>query len=262
MTNDGDDAARRRPRWAMPGGMFLSGGHGAYPIVDGGRMVGIVTRGDVLTRRRRRGARRCSTTPAATWSRSRPTHRAGAALEIMLDERIEHVPVVAESRLVGICTRTDLLKVAAARSGSTTAARTASPPPAGAASRPSAEDSQIRRSGGSSASRESSEARGPGRAPHALISVGVSGQGSPVSGSAAPPLASDQPAPAASVPAGSRRRRPDPAQQRHLPPLPVTVHVLEADGPQPLQLHLHRGQQVGRVVVVQVHIELVQEPLV
>jgi signal-transduction protein with cAMP-binding, CBS, and nucleotidyltransferase domain len=29
----------------------------------------------------------------------------------MLDESIDHVPVVADGRVVGICTRTDLLKV-------------------------------------------------------------------------------------------------------------------------------------------------------
>jgi signal-transduction protein with cAMP-binding, CBS, and nucleotidyltransferase domain len=29
----------------------------------------------------------------------------------MVDEAVEHVPVVEEGRLVGICTRTDLLKL-------------------------------------------------------------------------------------------------------------------------------------------------------
>ncbi len=33
------------------------------------------------------------------------------ALRLMVDEDIEHIPVVDGDRLIGICTRTDLLKV-------------------------------------------------------------------------------------------------------------------------------------------------------
>ena len=33
------------------------------------------------------------------------------ALNVMIDEQVEHVPVIADGELVGICTRTDLLKV-------------------------------------------------------------------------------------------------------------------------------------------------------
>jgi len=40
-----------------------------------------------------------------------PRESAQTALRIMLDEAIEHVPVVDRGVLVGICTRTDLLKV-------------------------------------------------------------------------------------------------------------------------------------------------------
>jgi CBS domain-containing protein len=41
-----------------------------------------------------------------------PADTAQTALRIMVDEHVEHVPVVAaDRRLVGICTRTDLLKV-------------------------------------------------------------------------------------------------------------------------------------------------------
>lgn len=91
---------------------FEAGGHGAYPIVDrSSRLVGIVARGDVLRDE-------CpdweplvdhATTDVVT---VRPTDSAQAALRVMVDEAVEHVPVVDhDERLVGICTRTDLLKV-------------------------------------------------------------------------------------------------------------------------------------------------------
>jgi CBS domain-containing protein len=42
-----------------------------------------------------------------------PDDPASAAKGVMLDEGIEHVPVIADGRLVGICTRTDLMKLRA-----------------------------------------------------------------------------------------------------------------------------------------------------
>jgi H+/Cl- antiporter ClcA/CBS domain-containing protein len=89
---------------------FAGGGHGAYPIVDDGRVVGIIARGDLL----REG---CEDGEPLIEHASRqvltiaPTERAQTALRLMVDEAIEHVPVVEADRLVGICTRTDLLKV-------------------------------------------------------------------------------------------------------------------------------------------------------
>jgi H+/Cl- antiporter ClcA len=91
---------------------FAAGGHGAYPIVDSGRLVGIVTRGDVL-----RGACDDDDPPVMDHAASQVlTVEAGdtaqTALRIMVDEQVEHVPVIDQGhRLVGICTRTDLLKV-------------------------------------------------------------------------------------------------------------------------------------------------------
>jgi CIC family chloride channel protein len=91
--------------------LFLSGGHGAYPVVDArGEVVGIVTRGDVLDD----GA--AGTAPVLDHA-SRdvvavsPSEMATAALHVMIDEKVEHVPVLRDGLLVGICTRTDLLKV-------------------------------------------------------------------------------------------------------------------------------------------------------
>jgi CIC family chloride channel protein len=96
--------------------LFGNGGHSAYPLVDGDDMVGIISRGDVL---------RGDTDPAdhpgddtelrAVASRDvvtvAPTDTTQLALQAMLLEGVEHVPVVDDGRLVGIVTRTDLLAV-------------------------------------------------------------------------------------------------------------------------------------------------------
>jgi CBS domain-containing protein len=97
---------------------FQAGGHGAYPLVDDkGRLVGIVTRGDLLA---------MPTAPADDNGEGEatlgdvfgrevttvtPSEQVIGALHLMLDEEVEHLPVVDEDgRLVGICTRTDVLK--------------------------------------------------------------------------------------------------------------------------------------------------------
>jgi H+/Cl- antiporter ClcA/CBS domain-containing protein len=90
---------------------FARGGHGAYPIVDdGGRLVGIVARGDVLRDEcdDRQPLLDLASRDVVT---VRPDDSAHSVLQVMVDERVDHVPVVAEGRLVGICTRTDLLKI-------------------------------------------------------------------------------------------------------------------------------------------------------
>jgi CIC family chloride channel protein len=90
---------------------FLRGGHGAYPIVDeSGLLVGIVTRGDVLD------VETGVTAPLLEHASINvvcvaPDDVVLAALNVMIDESVEHVPVVDDGALVGICTRTDLLKV-------------------------------------------------------------------------------------------------------------------------------------------------------
>jgi CBS domain-containing protein len=87
-----------------------AGRHSAYPIVDeGGRCVGIVTRSDVLA-----ADEDPATSLGEAYAREVVTVAPGAtaaeALTTMLDEQVDHLPVVDGDRLVGICTRTDVLR--------------------------------------------------------------------------------------------------------------------------------------------------------
>lgn len=90
--------------------LLASGRHSAYPLIDEEwRCRGIVTRGDLL---------------AATATDDRlvvevaqpdvvtvgPDDSVLEALRRLLSEGVEHLPVVDEGRLVGICTRTDVLR--------------------------------------------------------------------------------------------------------------------------------------------------------
>jgi CBS domain-containing protein len=89
---------------------FAAGGHGAYPVLDGTRLVGIVARGDLL--RDGGGDDEALVDHASSQVVTvGPRDRAQVALRIMVDEAIDHVPVVDGDRLVGICTRTDLFEV-------------------------------------------------------------------------------------------------------------------------------------------------------
>jgi CIC family chloride channel protein len=90
---------------------FELGRHSAYPIVDRERhCVGIVTRGDLLSTAASDDspiAHAASTNVVTV----RPDTTLLDVLDRLLDEDIEHVPVVdAADRLVGICTRTDILR--------------------------------------------------------------------------------------------------------------------------------------------------------
>jgi chloride channel protein, CIC family len=91
---------------------FAAGGHGAYPIVADGRIAGIVSRGDVLREPDLDDEAPMLDHASRQVVSLRPDDTAQTALRVMLDEQIEHVPVVdIDGQLVGICTRTDLLKV-------------------------------------------------------------------------------------------------------------------------------------------------------
>src|SRR5262249_41883810 len=88
----------------------LDGGHGAYPVVDGHRLVGMIRRTDLLTDADRDGA---TVAPRVEEVVSvHPLDRVQDAVRVMLDEHVDHVPVVdGDATLVGICTRSDLLKL-------------------------------------------------------------------------------------------------------------------------------------------------------
>jgi H+/Cl- antiporter ClcA len=87
------------------------GGHSAYPVTDDeGRVVGVVTRGDLLELDR--GADDPVLDHASQDVVSVPS---GAvvrdALHLMLEEEVDHLPVIEAGRMVGIVTRTDILGV-------------------------------------------------------------------------------------------------------------------------------------------------------
>ena len=89
---------------------FQAGGHGAYPVVDGeSRCIGIVSRVDTM----RDGipddtpVKEVASTDVVTVA---PGDTLLNALQKILDEEVEHLPVVEGERLVGMCTRTDILR--------------------------------------------------------------------------------------------------------------------------------------------------------
>jgi H+/Cl- antiporter ClcA/CBS domain-containing protein len=91
---------------------FETGRHGAYPLVDEqGRCVGIVSRGDVL---RAPGQAPDEAPVSEIASRDvvavAPGDTVHRALQRMLEEGVEHLPVIDGAWLIGICTRTDVLR--------------------------------------------------------------------------------------------------------------------------------------------------------
>jgi CBS domain-containing protein len=90
---------------------FRRTGHGAYPIVDrAGRCVGVISRGDLL-----RGGEWTDDAPISEIASTdvvsvAPSDSVIDALERMLEEQVDHLPVIDDGRLVGICTRTDVMR--------------------------------------------------------------------------------------------------------------------------------------------------------
>lgn len=89
---------------------FASGRHSAYPIVERGRCVGIVTRSDVLATPEDAVGVVGEAFAGDVVSVARGD-TALTALHLMLDEQVDHLPVLdADGALVGMCTRTDILR--------------------------------------------------------------------------------------------------------------------------------------------------------
>ncbi|MFB3738164.1 MAG: chloride channel protein [Candidatus Velamenicoccus archaeovorus] len=89
---------------------FESNGHGAYPIVRDGSLVGIVARGDLLIEQvsETDPVMEVASTDVVTAAPDEPLVE---VLQRMLQEGVEHLPVTdGDGRLLGICTRTDILR--------------------------------------------------------------------------------------------------------------------------------------------------------
>jgi CBS domain-containing protein len=81
--------------------MFAGGGHGGYPVVDGdGRVVGMVARTDLLEERAPDGATALDVGSEDVVSIG-PDDPLLEALQRILSEKVEHLPVMDDGRLVG-----------------------------------------------------------------------------------------------------------------------------------------------------------------
>jgi CBS domain-containing protein len=91
-------------------------GHSAYPVVDDeGRCVAIIGRDDLLAAAGDDTAA-VETIASRDVVTIRPHDSLLDALELFVEENVTHLPVVdAGQQLVGVCTRTDLLRVEARR---------------------------------------------------------------------------------------------------------------------------------------------------
>ena len=89
---------------------FRTNGHGAYPIVDArGHCVGIVSRSDLLLDGSELPDGPVESIAARDVVSVSPADSLDDALQRMLQEDVEHLPVIEDGALVGMCTRTDIL---------------------------------------------------------------------------------------------------------------------------------------------------------
>lgn len=84
------------------------GTHSAYPVLDGdGGLVGIISRQDLL--RYGDDSHTLADLASTDVVTATPDEPLVAVLQRIVDEQVDHVPVVDEDRLVGMITRTDIL---------------------------------------------------------------------------------------------------------------------------------------------------------
>ncbi|WP_214367913.1 CBS domain-containing protein [Pseudonocardia sp. H11422] len=95
-------------------GDLAVGNYGALPVVEDGRLVGIVSERDVVRRLHERGpdlllvrVAEIMTVDVVTCS---PTDSAVDLSRVMTERRVRHVPVVVEGELRGIVSIGDLVK--------------------------------------------------------------------------------------------------------------------------------------------------------
>ncbi|MGQ9684463.1 MAG: CBS domain-containing protein [Anaerolineae bacterium] len=87
-------------------------GHEGFPVVEGGRLVGILTRSEID----RALHHDLGTAPVRAYMRAgaisvTPSDPISRVQQIMMDYALGQVPVVADGRVLGIVTRTDLIKL-------------------------------------------------------------------------------------------------------------------------------------------------------
>ncbi len=91
--------------------LFATNMHSDYPIIDTtGACVGIVSRGDLLTLDAA-GSDLLIDHAARRLVTIEPGDSSLAAMDEMVNQQVDHLPVVANGDLVGIITRTDIFKV-------------------------------------------------------------------------------------------------------------------------------------------------------
>ena len=93
---------------AWLGSHAAGAGHQGFPVVDGGRVIGVLTRRD-LQDPEAPGEARLAERLRRPLVAIRPDLSLREAADVMVREKIGRLPVVAEGALVGIVTRSDLL---------------------------------------------------------------------------------------------------------------------------------------------------------
>jgi chloride channel protein, CIC family len=79
-------------------------------VVDArGRCIGMIARGDLLQQQDGRDSRPLLEAASLDVVTAQPEDSLLTVLREMLDEDVGHIPIVVDDRLVGICTRTDIL---------------------------------------------------------------------------------------------------------------------------------------------------------